>query len=903
MARSQRNKTIFDRPQKASGKINFCNSAGQMKYRLLEDVAFLKDSSEYEPVNDSHLSYMQRIIYSIEDENYILSGVPYKWLASYTDGTIILDPTVTIQPSTDDVWIEYNRSTNYGGYTSIRIGRQSSYGWKRSLVKFDLSSIPAGANIISSTMSLRWYGCYGTYKIDRLIKCHQMKKNWDESQATWYKATSAVYWEESGVAFDGDDANPTAEDSLIWGTSGYPCWKNYNLSSLTQKWIDGEENNYGVILWATNESQYSNMDEKRCNSSESTTASYRPKLIVTYTTTKNIATYSYDEKGRVRSVSYGNGMTEENTYDANRGWLLSKTYSKSGIIKFRAYNRTYDDVGNLTYSKENEHLSYYYDDYYRLESVDYEERTKYYSYDENGNLTSIRGSSIPVNSSDNKMNVAGYAYDANGNMTTHNGNTVTYDWRNMMTGYGANTYTYDAFGERVRKYENSQYHYYITSGMNILEEYNHDQSLAVMHIYNGIERIASIIPGDDMYYACSDNVMSARALVDESGNKDQTRDFYPYGEIYYAYGDKTKYQFSGKELDATGLYYFGARYYDPGIGRWLTCDPAGQFHSPYSYCGGNPVIYVDPDGEWFLIDDAIAAGVGFVVGYVGYGLTTGEWDGRALVYGAIGADAAWITWNTGGAALAAGAKAEVGLSGSMTLGQTVGLGVQSGTAGGVFTGATTYIEQAAWGNSGYSMSNLRSNWNFGGFAQSTVMGGISGGIGGGISTGASWGMSYWGNAASWNKWSRTQSNSSVNIPKLSDVPTPPKTEYVDAEFDGKQFQINEFMSDGSVNRSSYNAQSGPWGPKINDGVWTATGVTNDPNKLTSGMIRDNVGWKVYLRNQFGRTGMRIHPDGGRYIGTLGCIGIQENSRNLILLYNQFSNYFSSYNTMNIYVIY
>ena len=102
-------------------------------------------------------------------------------------------------------------------------------------------------------------------------------------------------------------------------------------------------------------------------------------------------------------------------------------------------------------------------------------------------------------------------------------------------------------------------------------------------------------------FICSDQNMSSRALVDENGNKDQTRDYpdrdpfrnYPYGETEYAYGDKTKYQFSGKGLDATGLCYFGARYYqgearplwgDPEIGTWLTCDPAGQFHSLCSYC-------------------------------------------------------------------------------------------------------------------------------------------------------------------------------------------------------------------------------------------------------------------------------------------------------------------------------
>lgn|GEM_PF-2578390 len=54
------------------------------------------------------------------------------------------------------------------------------------------------------------------------------------------------------------------------------------------------------------------------------------------------------------------------------------------------------------------------------------------------------------------------------------------------------------------------------------------------------------------------------------------------------------------------MYYFGKRYYDPAIGRWLSCDPAEQGWSPYVYCSGNPVNMVDPDGE-FVIEALVIA--------------------------------------------------------------------------------------------------------------------------------------------------------------------------------------------------------------------------------------------------------------------------------------------------------
>ncbi|MDY0216953.1 MAG: RHS repeat-associated core domain-containing protein [Bacteroidales bacterium] len=72
----------------------------------------------------------------------------------------------------------------------------------------------------------------------------------------------------------------------------------------------------------------------------------------------------------------------------------------------------------------------------------------------------------------------------------------------------------------------------------------------------------------------------------------------------------TPYKFNSKELDAeTGLYYYGARYYTPEIGIWLSVDPLSDKYpslSPYAYCALNPVIFIDPDGReiWITGDGA-----------------------------------------------------------------------------------------------------------------------------------------------------------------------------------------------------------------------------------------------------------------------------------------------------------
>lgn len=64
---------------------------------------------------------------------------------------------------------------------------------------------------------------------------------------------------------------------------------------------------------------------------------------------------------------------------------------------------------------------------------------------------------------------------------------------------------------------------------------------------------------------------------------------------------QTEFKFNGKELDSeTGMYYYGARYYDPSLSIWMSVDPlAEQFpnFSPYNYTMNNPINMIDPDGR------------------------------------------------------------------------------------------------------------------------------------------------------------------------------------------------------------------------------------------------------------------------------------------------------------------
>lgn len=117
-------------------------------------------------------------------------------------------------------------------------------------------------------------------------------------------------------------------------------------------------------------------------------------------------------------------------------------------------------------------------------------------------------------------------------------------------------------------------------------------------------------PGDgvsspQVRYQLQNYLGSAVMELNASGSVITYEEYFPYGGTSFIAGANAtdvklkRYRYAGKERDeATGLYYYGARYYLASIGRWLSADPSGPDDSLnlYSYVGGNPIIYSDPNG-------------------------------------------------------------------------------------------------------------------------------------------------------------------------------------------------------------------------------------------------------------------------------------------------------------------
>ena len=107
------------------------------------------------------------------------------------------------------------------------------------------------------------------------------------------------------------------------------------------------------------------------------------------------------------------------------------------------------------------------------------------------------------------------------------------------------------------------------------------------------------------YYYVKDHLGNIRQTLDEGGNTVSAQGYYPFGGIYRAVNTadaNDKYKFTEKERDKETDYdYFGARYYDSDLGRWLSVDPLADKYagwSPYNYAMLNPLRLVDPDGRF-----------------------------------------------------------------------------------------------------------------------------------------------------------------------------------------------------------------------------------------------------------------------------------------------------------------
>lgn len=247
-----------------------------------------------------------------------------------------------------------------------------------------------------------------------------------------------------------------------------------------------------------------------------------------------------------------------------------------------------------------------------------------------------------------------YAYDAHGNMQSLNHlRNIYWDYRDNISQVDmilrendaedqdnedqtndSEYYVYDGSGHRIRKvsekligngnievkdkiylgnYQRTQT--YIRNGSTISDITKEKQTINV----NGGGKSVCII-----HQVTLDNTTSGKSKIRQAKYRYQLMDgdhsvsmeinekaeiityeeYFPYGSTALSYGKnkieiaEKEYRYSGEERDATGMYYYGARYYPPWLYRWLKPDPAGTVDglNLYAFVSGSPVTHVDVGG-------------------------------------------------------------------------------------------------------------------------------------------------------------------------------------------------------------------------------------------------------------------------------------------------------------------
>ncbi len=413
-----------------------------------------------------------------------------------------------------------------------------------------------------------------------------------------------------------------------------------------------------------------------------------------FTGDENQTSLSYDELGRLKQIQ-APGFSETLTYTPGRGLIQAAAYSYTG---------------NATLAGLSHSFSYAYDAAGQLTSADHSTKNALdigmgapTQYDLHGNITQLqRGTG----------GAAAYTYTAGTNRLYSAGSgPYTYDRRgNVRIAPGGREFdTYDPFSNQLTQFtsvgaQDEYYYTYLGRRRVFKTDYNDDVTTlyvhgasdyplwtegaggTVIHVYGPDGLVATVKAGQVPRYVIADHLGSTRALLNIDAGIEEAYTYGAYGETADVYQGGTVYRYTGQELDAeSGLLNYRARLYDPVLGRFLATDPQGQFASPYVYVGNNPVMVVDPNGEFAFILAAAVIGA-----YLGGSKANGTlnpfgWDwssGRTWAYVAGGA-ALGAAGAGAGAALASAVQGPVGLA----TGSGLAAASVSGAAGGAAAGA------------------------------------------------------------------------------------------------------------------------------------------------------------------------------------------------------------------------
>ena len=310
-------------------------------------------------------------------------------------------------------------------------------------------------------------------------------------------------------------------------------------------------------------------------------------------------TYAYDLNSNMTALQrYGVDLynTSLPTHIRNHGMIdnLTMTYDGNRLKKVT------DQCEELSYAGA-------------MDFKDGADKDEEYTYDANGNMTCDRNKGIH-SITYNMLNLPETVLFNDGHETRY---TYAADGRKLRTEYRLNNFAIIEADEAAEEADPATFSLPSVGGV-IDEPIELEPTYTTLmtrdycgnYIYsNGIlERILTdngYIQGDEYYFYIKDYQGNIRVVLNQNNQPVELNSYYPYGALMAATATEgiQPYKYSAKELDRENgldLYDSQARHYDPIIPRTTTMDPLAEKYyslSPYTWCAGNPLRYIDFDGR------------------------------------------------------------------------------------------------------------------------------------------------------------------------------------------------------------------------------------------------------------------------------------------------------------------
>ena len=339
-----------------------------------------------------------------------------------------------------------------------------------------------------------------------------------------------------------------------------------------------------------------------------------------------IVNYSYDAQSRLSRKVQGNGTYTTYEYDAAGQLLHLVNFAPNASVNSR-FDFTYDALGQrITEGTLDGNWTYKYDANGQLTravfistNVAIPNQDLAYVYDAVGNRIETSQNGVTTSYVTNGLNEylsvgeATYAYDRNGNLFSKSDATGTttygYDFLNhlirVVSPTGSWSYEYDALGNRIATVHNGQRTEYVLDPIgfvNVVGEYDGGAAPIARYTY-GRGLVGRIDANGTRNYYDFDALGSTAGLTNSLGGVINQYAYVPFGEaLFTKEAIDNPFEYAGRYgvmIESNGLHFMRARFYQSGLGRFVSPDPVGLRAGDvnlYRYVANSPLDALDPTG-------------------------------------------------------------------------------------------------------------------------------------------------------------------------------------------------------------------------------------------------------------------------------------------------------------------